>query len=353
MPTAGWLLVDSLEDHRITVIARDHEPKDRISFERAVTDKVGSRGSGKEATRWLESVVAAVRDSRCSIDDRCNLMNGQNAAVRAIPVLGPDRVVHAVQMWLGPVIEASLQPPVQAYGFTWDTAIRLAEVPTRPTAGAPLSSETLTAPDVFHRLDVQDGLSLVTAMLTTCPAATWQGAVTIAAPERRVPAHMIMTSGPTAEQARLWRGVVFETAPSRLGASLESAMMSAVPLVSQTHMALVDVAQMRLIRWLTDPLPEVQWKGSVDNRDTPHPDDVRRIFAAAAEVFTGQSTTGRVDNIRLRRIGGGWVVVDGRGAVVHTQDNGPVLAVVQFDVTGESDEPDPVSLDDQGLSGLE
>ncbi|QHE73470.1 hypothetical protein GFS60_07130 (plasmid) [Rhodococcus sp. WAY2] len=110
---------------------------------------------------------------------------------------------------------------------------------------------------------------------------------------------------------------------------------------------------MRLIDWITDPIPQIQWKGIVDNRDTPHPDDVQRIFHTAGQVFGGHTPRGEVKGIRLRRFGGGWTVVDASGGVLPAARDGPLLALVQFDITGTSIEPDPVPPTDDGHPGLE
>lgn len=89
----------------------------------------------------------------------------------------------------------------------------------------------------------------------------------------------------------------------------------------------------------------------VDNRDAPHPDDVKRIFEAVAEVFTGKTDRAEVANIRLRRFGGGWTVVNGSGAVIR-HEGGPQLGLIEMKVIGESDEPDPVPATDPGHPGL-
>jgi hypothetical protein len=101
----------------------------------------------------------------------------------------------------------------------------------------------------------------------------------------------------------------------------------------RTHLALVDLEQIRLIRWITDPVPGIAWRGLVDERPAPHPDDAARIRAAVAELGrTGLAGT-RVPDIRLRRLGGGWTVVDGVGTVVPTPGQ-PALMLIELTITG-------------------
>lgn len=67
----------------------------------------------------------------------------------------------------------------------------------------------------------------------------------------------------------------------------------------------------RLISWLTDPIPGIQWKGIIDDRGTPPPQDVDRLFAAFERLKNGVTQV-RLDGIGLRRLDGGWSTVDGR-----------------------------------------
>ncbi|GAB4590217.1 hypothetical protein [Nocardia sp. IFM 10818] len=113
----------------------------------------------------------------------------------------------------------------------------------------------------------------------------------------RVPAQMVMTAGAAEAESHLWRGLLFETAPPDgvRTASLEAAALAAIPRMTSMHMAILDVAKMRLLRWVTDPMPDVQWKGMVDQRDTPHPEDVKRIFEAVEPMFKGEIESGSVE----------------------------------------------------------
>ncbi|WP_280390164.1 GAF domain-containing protein [Nocardia wallacei] len=352
MPKSGWTLIETLEPGRLTVVARDHEARDRTSFERAVTDQLGiGKAPGHEAAQWLEALIADMRSHPEAAATHRVLRNGHTVSARLVPVIGPDNALHGAHVWLGPDGAQPQQRPVSAFAFTWDSHLRLAEFPAALTGGTPRSQ--LTAPEIFRFVEPADGLSLIRALLSSQPGDSWSGAVTVTVGKNNRPGHVVMAAGTPPQPPAKWRGLLFETSTPMAGMSLEAAALAAIPRISQVHMVLVDIAKMRLIRWITDPLPDVQWKGQVDQRDTPHPDDVKRIFAAAADVFTGKAESAEVHDVRLRRRGGGWVVVDGSGAIVGTSDAGPALAVLQLRVTGHSDEPDPVAPTDAGHPGLD
>ncbi|NKY34891.1 DUF5593 domain-containing protein [Nocardia speluncae] len=352
MPKHGWTLVETLEPDRLSVVARDHHARDRTSFERAVQDHIGAgKAPAREAAGWLQELIDDLRRRRETAVAQRVLRNGTVVKARVVPVLAPDDTLHGVHLWLASDDATPAHPPVPAFAFTWDSDQRLAEIPASLTVGT--SRSRLTAPEIFRFIDPVDGLSLIQALLSSQPGDSWSGAVTVTLGEQARPGHLVMVASGPPRATQTWRGLLFQTSAAPAGMSLEAAALAAIPRVSQVHMVLVDIAKMRLLRWITDPLPEVQWKGQVDQRDTPHPDDVKRVFTAAADVFTGKSDSAAVQGVRLRRRGGGWVVVDGTGAIVTTPAGGPALAVLQMRVVGYSDEPDPVEPTDNGHPGLD
>jgi len=99
----------------------------------------------------------------------------------------------------------------------------------------------------------------------------------------------------------------------------------------------MDVSQARLISWFTDPVPGIQWKGTHDERDTPHPDDVVRIFQTMERLKAGGGKHAEIPGVRLRRLGGGWTVIDSRITVIPT--TGPMMVLAEMTpVEGASSE---------------
>ena len=212
---------------------------------------------------------------------------------------------------------------------------------------------SFTSPEVFRYVDVDDAMGAIGALLSPAPEAglTWSGLATAPALARSPRLHLVFTA--TGDQSN-WLGLVHAVESDSVATPrLESAAFTALGEVSpQVALVLMDLTHNRLIRWLTDPVPSIQWKGIVDDRDTPHPDDVERILAAASRLFEGTHTSGSVDGIRLRRIGGGWAVVDARAALMPREKGGPGLMLVQLVVVGTSDDPDPLPADDSGHPSL-
>lgn len=69
------------------------------------------------------------------------------------------------------------------------------------------------------------------------------------------------------------------------------------------HRALVNLSNWRLLKWLDDPCPYYDWRGSDAGRPPVHPDDAARMTAMTAE-FVGRATA-RV--LRLPGYDGAWV----------------------------------------------
>ncbi|GAA1456551.1 hypothetical protein GCM10009619_05920 [Williamsia maris] len=241
--------------------------------------------------------------------------------------------------------------PPAAVAFDWDTDERVFRTPAGAGAlvGRPLvevRESGVTSADALRFVEVDDTLGLVQAMLANEPTE-WSGPATLRRPDGPVAAVANLIP---ATAHRGLSGVVFEVPGAPAAAPVESMAMSTVARMSNVHVVVMDVSKMRVLRWLTDPPAGVAWKGQRDNRDTPHPDDVARIFVVAAAVLDGSSRRGELNTIRLRRQQGGWLVVDAVGELVEGSD--PPLLIISMIERGTSDEPDPVPVDDDGHPGL-
>lgn len=353
MTDKGWFVVDVLEgDPRL--VGRDGQAKARTSLERALKERVGGRLSDA-VQRWVLGEIELVRTTKIRYDTTRELMPGQSTRLILEPIIGPTEV-HGVQLWIGPSTSEPQTSPATALAFDWDSTLRLVELPaTLPdlfSADVVASDRrTFTAPEALRYMSVDDGLGLISRVLEPHAGSTWNGLARVRGSAGRTGvAHLVLAAQ---QDNQVWRGLLHDvSANSPLPRSLESAALAAMSQVAlSTHIVLMDLSRMRLIQWITDPPTGIQWKGMVDNRDAPHPDDVKRIFEAVAEVFTGKTDRAEVANIRLRRFGGGWTVVNGSGAVIR-HEGGPQLGLIEMKVIGESDEPDPVPATDPGHPGL-
>ncbi len=317
---------------------------------------VGSGGRGKSHTS-LERSLRERLPHKLAIPIRDAIRNAAREAPRGMTVIdftastrlafagifGPDEQVHGMSVWIGDTSDEPGPPPAAA-GITWNSTRRLIELPTtlpRELRGPHLPSRNpLTPPEFFRAFEVEDSIDFIRTLLSPDPGAEYDCIARYQRAGESISAiHLALTG--TADHGELWRGIVHEVLPPEGSfPSLESATLAALPMLSpeDTHIVLVDVAKMRLLRWVTDPISEVQWKGQVDNRDTPHPDDVERIFAAVTPIFTGEARAAQIKGIRLRRLNGAvdgrrWLVIDGDGTILSEIDGtGPALGVMSRDV---------------------
>ena len=351
-----WLILETLRTGH-SLVAFDGNTKQQSSLERAISGFFRGRGVGRLVSNWLVELLDRAASTVAPVDEERTLRDATRFRAMLHPLIGPENAMHGACVWVGPAAVAPTSRPAPCIPFVWDSTERTVKFGPRAAgyfddAAGARGRTTITAPEAFRIVDVYDSLSLITTLLTPSPDAVWCGAATARVSGEASSGQLILAADATA--GTVWRGLFHPGATSApFPESLEAAALSVLPVVEPAkHIALMDVAKMRLIRWITDPIPGIQWKGLVDNRDTPHPDDVSRIAAACTAVFTGESNHGSIPNVRLRRIGGGWTIVDAAGALIR-RDNAPLLALIQLTVVGTSDEPDPVPPWDTGIRGLD
>lgn len=68
------------------------------------------------------------------------------------------------------------------------------------------------------------------------------------------------------------------------------------------HRVLVDLNHWKLLKWLDDPAPFIDWRSREGGASRIHPDDTRHTDRMSAEFETGHTTA----VLRMRSSGGGW-----------------------------------------------
>lgn len=271
------LLIDTLLPGAEPTVLADHgaprawAPLPRIGGTRATTDRV-------------RTIVTAVYDSAGPMNVVLGPRDKHRFRVAATPVLGPSGAVHAVQLWTGHP-DADPPRPANVAAIEWSATSRLIELNAEvrdPAEDYPYAGRaSLTAPEAFRHVARFDAaMTLIAKALEPVPEDRWDGTATVYGPNTLRTVHLAMRSMPKPHQ-QAWRGIIHDVtdtvppaAPTLDSVALAAAMAGRAP----TAVALMDVSQARLINWFTDPVPGIQWKGTQDNRDTPHPDDVVRIF---------------------------------------------------------------------------
>ena len=340
-PSSSWrtLLMETLApEGEPTLLASDGAPREwaglpRMSGNRLLAEKI-------------RSVVARVHESRTVVDVVVGPRRNQHVRVIGTPVIGPAETVHAVNLGVGdPDIEPPRPRPAAAFG--WSAASRLISLGRELTDSEadPLIAGrlSLTAPEMFrHVVKLDAAVTLIAKALAPVPADRWAGTATIDTPMGDRAVHLAMRSMPAPDQ-QSWRGVLHDVTdtvapqPPTLDAITLSAMAARG---GKTAAALMDLTQGRLISWLTDPVPGIQWKGIIDNRDTPPPQDVDRILAAFEQLRNGTNHI-QLDGIRLRRLDGGWCTVDARCTLISATATPLVTLVEMTPITTPQAPPRP------------
>jgi len=330
------LLIETLLPGAEPTVLTDHgaprawAPLPRIGGTRATADRV-------------RAIVAAVYDSGRPLNVVVGPRDKHRFRVSATPVLGSSGAVHAVQLWTGKP-DAAPQGPPNVAAIEWSATSRLIELNAEvrdPAEDYPFAGRmSLTAPEAFsHVVRFDAAMSLIAKVLESVPEDRWEGTATVYGPRTLRTVHLAMRSMPAPRQ-QAWRGLIHDVtdAVPPAAPTLDSVALAAMTAGrAPTAVALMDVSQARLISWFTDPVPGIQWKGTHDERDTPHPDDVVRIFQTMERLKAGGGKHAEIPGVRLRRLGGGWTVIDSRITVIPT--TGPMMVLAEMTpVEGASSE---------------
>lgn len=334
----SWLLLHTrTTSESPQVVQASNAPKGWTSAMRAVQS--ASSAVTKESGRRVLTAAES-----CLADGGPKQMRTADSAVCCQPVQGPFGHVSGVLVGIG-TDNADLGAPPGCAGFEFDADRRLVypnEQLIRAANPTLADRDGITLPEVLRYVEIPELLNLVESFLAnpdTGPTS-WSGMASVDYRGHRATLAIHLSRDPG---SMLWRGLLHEVrGQDSPGDSLASATLSAVSVLGgQASMCVMDLAKARLIQWVTDPPAGIQWKGQVDDRDTPHPDDVARIWEAVGRVFTDGSRREHVPGVRMRRRRGGWTVVDCTGVVIVGAQGEPQLALISMMEVGESDAPDP------------
>lgn len=272
--------------------------------------------------------------------------------IRAVPVVAPDGVVHAVSVWVGDDAPDSV-PAVGAFSYTSDKRLlRLSgEMHTRFDLPQPPHRTTWTGPEAFRRVVRFDtALDLISRTIDSTPNDRWQGQLTARMGNglRRISCVFRNGSEDAATQWRCLAMDITEAVPPE-PMTVETAALAALQSRGPaTYIALMDIENAQLVRWVTDPIPDVMWQGIYDDRTTTHPEDAIRVREVGRRFADGSITSEQMTNVRFRHKNGGWTVVNANGSLLAHAGRA-TLILVEYTVVGHSDEPDPVPPPDQNV----
>ncbi|MFI9506382.1 GAF domain-containing protein [Nocardia sp. NPDC052566] len=296
-----WLLIETLgRAETWSVVAEGTAPREWKSFQRSVPSR-------------LQPLVATAYTSGAIVDQQMpqsrHAWSGRR--VQAVPVLGPDERVHAVKLWLG----AGDPPPQTGVApFVMDARTRLIEtLPEGLGPGFPRGPVRWTGAESFAAIERFDAALEFTATIArSAPGSRWMGIATIRAAAGPRAILLATRNGETAATGEHWSGIAVDVtdtvAPQQKSfeATTIDLLRSAQP---NLYIAIVDTAQLRLIRWVTEPVPGIRWGAGTDERTTPHPTDHTRILTARNEILTGAKQT-TLAAIRFASTHDNWITAD-------------------------------------------
>ncbi|MBF6327491.1 GAF domain-containing protein [Nocardia transvalensis] len=299
MTIGEWLLIETLDGLESgSVLAVGTAPRQWKSLSRTVPAR-------------LLPLVAEAFESRLPVARE--LPRSRHAwsrrHARAVPIAGPDGCVHGVQFWVGG--DDPPQPPPVA-PLLLDSNSRRTQVLSAGLGPAFDHGRSVWfGAESFEHVERFDGaLDLVATVSRAAPGARWLGEVSVRARDG-LRTLLLATRNITGDRYR-WRGLLADVTDSvpPQGKSFEATTVDA--LVSTNpglYLAVVDTARVRLIRWISAPVPGLRWAGDTDERTMPHPGDRARILAARSDILAGMPFRA-VPGLRLAAVDGGWLTVD-------------------------------------------
>lgn len=333
MVAGHWILVETLgRVETWSVLSVGGAPKQWTSLRRALPP-------------GALAAIATAHESRTTVDRVLPTSRSRwsGAFISAVPLAGPDGVPHAVQVW----ISTAPDPPRQATTvgtmmFRSDRRHVLLGDDGSDVLGLGKGGQrTWTVPETFRGIErFDDSMNLIAKTIRSEPDDRWDGSLTAHTGHGlRTLQLAVRNGGERGNDRHVWRGLftdVTETVPPE-PKSFEAIALAALRRDTVTHVVLVDLPSKRPIRWITDPLPGIKWQGVQNDRPALHPDDLRRIDAAAEPLLSGQAQRTTLTGVRLRRRAGGWTVVDIDAQRLPMGED-PVFALIQLEAVGIIDE---------------
>ncbi|MCX4096248.1 GAF domain-containing protein [Nocardia sp. alder85J] len=254
--------------------------------------------------------------------------SGQRAC--AIPTVGPDGDVHAVQFRVGP---DDPPEPLLTAGFILNCHTR--QHRRGPGMGGAFGDGDYgwEGGDIFQYIQRFDrAVEMMATLNASEPDSRFQGEFSISS---YTGLHTVMMATRNSDaDPKIWPGVFLDITDS-VPPQEESLEAAAVDMLcdseSGQHLALVDTDQGRVSRWLGAAPPNLRWDAGMDVRTIPHPDDRPLILAARRALLDGAATH-TVTGLRLAAVDGGWLTADveARPAPTTADFGPPQFALVRM-----------------------
>ncbi|MFI7671432.1 GAF domain-containing protein [Nocardia sp. NPDC049526] len=295
-----WLLIETLgRVDSWSVLAIGTTPREWKSFQRAVPSR-------------LQPLVAAACASGSVVDQVLppsrQVWSGRR--LRAVPISGPDERVYAIHLWVGP----GDPPPAPGVApFLVDARTRRVDALMQGLGPdfAPYRTRWVGA-EIFEMVERFDGeLDFVANLTRSEPDSRWLGTATVQSKAGPRSILVATRNADTPGDRHRWRGLAVDVTDS-VAPQRKSFEATALDMLRRAqpnlYLAIVDTAQIRLIRWVTEPVPTMRWAGT-DERTVPHPADRARIIEARNAMRSGAAHH-QLRAVRLAGENNDWIIAD-------------------------------------------
>ncbi len=177
---------------------------------------------------------------------------------------------------------------------------------------------SLTAPEAFRHVARFDAaMNLISKVLEPVPEDRWEGTATVHGPHSLRTVHLAMRSMPAPHQ-HAWRGIIHDVTDTVTPAEPTPRLGRPHGRDGRagTHRGRADGRRAGPAHHLVHRSgPRHPVERHPRRPRHPHPDDVVRIFQTMQRLRTGGEKTAAIPGVRLRRLQGGWTVVDSRTVI--------------------------------------
>ncbi|APE33289.1 hypothetical protein BOX37_04140 [Nocardia mangyaensis] len=293
-----WQLVETLGTPETwSMLTAGTSPREWASYRRAIPTR-------------LQPMIAAAHETGEPVD--LMLPKSRNPwsqlRFRAVPVVWPGIRTHGVKVWVGG--DPDDEPGVAPFEVDGRTrAVRTMPAGLGPQFGS--APAQYVGAEIFRRIERFDrALEIVAALTRSEPGSRWSGVATVHSAIGPRSLLVAARNGPHPRRFA-WHGLTVDVTDS-VAPQPKSFEATTLDLLRDSqpglYLVILDTAQVRAVRWVTEPVPGLRWRG-VDDRTIPHPEDRARIVAARGQILGGAARVG-LTGLRLAAEPGGWLRAD-------------------------------------------
>ena len=300
-----WLLVETLGDEP-AVVAQGRQLKNLVPITTFL-----------RRSPYLSAVQTAIAESLQTGQSLTSITSKRDRVIRTEPVVMSDGRMHGVHVWTGP---ADSEPPERptpgplkwdlTRGVATDTEDSLANSGKNPevevTYGRAFAEDLPSRelnPNETRVLAMAVKAEPGQTLCSTLDLTDWQGnAIRIG-----LVARTVKEPGPDGRDHLVARAMNWRAEPKGPAVSVDDLARRILDGLAQAgvHRALFDLKTWTLLKWLDEPCPFYDWRGSTTDRPRVHPNDEQAMEFMTKEFADGASS----GVLRMRGFENDWVPV--------------------------------------------